>query len=130
MESTAWSAESREALAAVAASVAAPAVFSGSGQDHADPTGIDPTGVDQSGDVPSREAESGPLPADLLRDLADACLDGLGELARQEARSAALKVLLTADYAKATRTMASPALSPHERTVQEMARWSLSSPVS
>ena len=39
-----WSAESREALAAVAASVAALAVFTGAGEDDADPAGIIPSG--------------------------------------------------------------------------------------
>ena len=56
-----------------------------------------------------------------MRDLADACLDGLGELARLEARSAALKVRLTADYAEATRALASPAASLRDRTVREIA---------
>ncbi|MET3950254.1 hypothetical protein ABIB29_001086 [Arthrobacter sp. UYEF36] len=58
---------------------------------------------------------------DPLRDLADACLGGLGELARRDARSAALKVRFTADYAEATRALASPGASPHDRAVQEMA---------
>ena len=71
--STVWSAESREALAAVAASVAALAVFTGAGEDHADPASIV-----LSGDAdPLRGAGSGPLWADPLRDVADACLDGL-----------------------------------------------------
>ena len=131
MESTVWSAESREALAAVAAAVAELAAISGAGNDHAgqsglDPSGIDPSGVDPSGTDPSREAdslrdaESDPW-ADPLRDRADACLDGLGGAARLEAGFAALKVLLTADYAEATRAMASPAASAHDRTVREMA---------
>ena len=96
MESTVWSAESREALAAVAASVAALAAISGAGTDN----------VDQSGDAdPLRDAELDPW-ADPLRDRADACLDGLGELARLKARSAALEVRLTADYTEATRANA------------------------
>ena len=110
-----WSAESRESLAAVAASVAELAAISGAGADHADQSG-----TDRSGDVSSLEAESDPW-ADPLRDRADACLDGLGELARMEAGFAALKVRLTAEYAEATRAMASPTASLQEHTVQEMA---------
>ena len=79
MESTAWSVESREALAAVAASVAALAALTGPGPDLSDPSGIDP----------SRDAD--PRRDDPLRDLADACLDGLAEVARLEARTAAAK---------------------------------------
>ncbi|HSO92785.1 MAG TPA: hypothetical protein VLR70_16755, partial [Arthrobacter sp.] len=76
---TVWSAESRQAWEAVAASVAALAVFTGAGADQADAPGSDalrdaesgPPGVDPFRDVdPFREA-------DPLRDLADACLDGL-----------------------------------------------------
>ena len=126
-----WSAEGREALAAVAASVAALAALTSAPAGLAGPSGAGhagPARVDSSGDAgplleagPSREAGSGPLWADPLRDLADACLDGLGELARLEARSAALKVRLTADYAEATRALASPAASLRDRTVREMA---------
>ncbi|HSO89704.1 MAG TPA: HNH endonuclease, partial [Arthrobacter sp.] len=83
---TVWSAESRQAWEAVAASVAALAAFTGAGADSSDASGADP-----SGDV-----ESDPLWADPLRDLADACLDGLAGLARLDARSAALKVRLAA----------------------------------
>ncbi|HSL38221.1 MAG TPA: hypothetical protein VK883_15490, partial [Arthrobacter sp.] len=121
MESTVWSAESREALAAVVASVAALAAISGAGADHADQSG-----VDQSGAVPSRDADSlrdaelDPW-ADPLRDRADSCLDGLSGWAVLEACSAALKVRLTADYAEATRAMASPTASLRDNTVQEMA---------
>ena len=53
--------------------------------------------------------------------LADACLDGMAEMARLEARSAAVKVRLAAEYAKASRALAPPAASPQERTAQEMA---------
>lgn len=59
--------------------------------------------------------------ADPLRQLADHCLDGLTELARLDARSAALKVQLADTYVQATRAMASPALSPQERSAAEMA---------
>ena len=56
-----------------------------------------------------------------MRDLADACLDGLAGVARLEARTAALKVRLAADYVQAARALAPPAASPQERTFQEMA---------
>ncbi|WP_354173719.1 DUF222 domain-containing protein [Arthrobacter sp. UYEF36] len=105
-----WSIECREAVESAAASAAALGALTGSGEDHADSPDTDPLGV------------AGPLPgADPLRDLADACLDGLGELARRDARSAALKVRFTADYAEATRARAPLAASPHDRAVQEMA---------
>ena len=113
MKSTVWSAESREALAALAASVAALAALTGSGESLADPSGIDPSGC--------RCSDAGPLRgADPLRDLADACLDGLAGMARVEAGMAALKVLLAADYAQATRALAPPAASARDRSVQEM----------
>ena len=69
---------------------------------------------------PLRESECDPLWDDPLRVLADACLDGFTELARLEARSAALKVRLAADYAQATRALAPPTASAHDRSVQEM----------
>lgn len=59
--------------------------------------------------------------ADLLRDEADACLDGMAEVGRMEARLAALKVHFAAGYARAAAAMAAPAVSPQERTAQEMA---------
>ncbi|MBP1135988.1 hypothetical protein JOE31_002220 [Arthrobacter sp. PvP023] len=96
--STAWSGEMREAMAAVLASTAALSSIIETGMDRAGPPGTDP-----------------------LRDLADDCLDGLAELARLEARTAALKVRLAADYVEATRALASPAASLQDRTAQEMA---------
>ena len=75
----------------------------GAGLDHADPPCADDL-----------------LDADPLRDLADGCLDGLAEVARLEARTAALKVRLAADYARAARALASPAASPQDRTAGEM----------
>ncbi|MDQ0820907.1 hypothetical protein QFZ79_003280 [Arthrobacter sp. V4I6] len=101
---TAWSVESREALEAVAASAAVLAAGTGSGADRPDPPGV----------VSLHDA-------DPLRDLADDCLDALAEVARLEARTAALKVRLAAEYVQATRALASPAASPRECTVQEMA---------
>ena len=56
-----------------------------------------------------------------MRDLADGCLDGLAEVARLEARTAALKVQLAADYARAARFLVPPAASPQEQTAQELA---------
>jgi hypothetical protein len=58
---------------------------------------------------------------DPLRDQADAYLDGLAELAKVEARLAALKVQLVAGYANTEKAMTPPAASPQERTVREMA---------
>ena len=105
----AWSAESREALAAVAASAAALAAVTGNGADRPDSSSTAPSGADALRD------------ADPLRDLADGCLDGLAEVARLEARTAALKVQLAADYARAARFLVPPAASPQEHTAQEMA---------
>ncbi|WP_223987440.1 HNH endonuclease signature motif containing protein [Arthrobacter sp. NicSoilB8] len=63
-----------------------------------------------------------PLPcADPLRQLADGCLDGLAEVARLEARMAALKVHLAADHVRAAGLLAGPAGSPQEATAREMA---------
>ena len=56
-----------------------------------------------------------------MRDLADACLDGLAEVARLEARTAALKVRLAAEYVRAATALAPPAASPQEHTAWEMA---------
>src|SRR5688572_12649147 len=58
---------------------------------------------------------------DPLRDEADACLDGLAELAGMDARLSALKVHFAAGYAHAAAAMAAPASSPQERTAQVMA---------
>ena len=66
----------------------------------------------------SDEAPDGGNP---LRELADSCLDGLEELARLEARTAALKVRLAADFAAASGAMSSSTSSPQERTARTMA---------
>ncbi|MET4097620.1 hypothetical protein ABIB51_004576, partial [Arthrobacter sp. UYCu712] len=84
-------AESREALEAVAAASAVFAACAGSGRDLPDP----------SGPAPLRSA-------DPLRDLADDCLDGLADVARMEARFAALKVRLAAGYVGAARALRPP----------------------
>ena len=100
---TALSAESREAVAGLAAAAAALA-STGAGTD-----GLEPPGA-------------GPLrDTDPLRMLADGCLDALAGVARLEARTAALKVRLAADYAKAATALAPPAVSPRQHTGQEMA---------
>ena len=98
------SAESGAAVEAVAASVAALAALAGPAAGDADAPAADPVGD-----------------GDPLRRLADGCLDGLAEVARLEARTAALRVRLAADYAHATRLLAPPAPSPRDRAVQEMA---------
>jgi hypothetical protein len=58
--------------------------------------------------------------SDPLRELADRCLDGLTEVTRMEARTAALKVRLAETFAEATRALASPAASPQEQSAMEM----------
>jgi len=56
-----------------------------------------------------------------LRHQADACLDGLGAVARAEAQMAGLKVLLARGFEQATQAMAPPPASPQEHTAQVMA---------
>ncbi len=89
----AFSEETREALAAVAASVAALTAVLNDRGEHPDP----------------------------LRALADGCLDGLAEAARLEARAAALKVRLAAEYLQAAEALAPPAATPRDSTAREMA---------
>ena len=119
MESTDWSAEGREALAAVAALTAALDSFAGGGAGR--------TGLSVSDDAClSGSDQDGPSGAsrlwdDPLRDLADECLDGLAGMVRVEARFAALKVLVAAAYVRATDAMAAPAVALHEAKCQEMA---------
>ena len=97
-------------MEAVAASVAALTAFIGADADRSDPRGPDALQVADS-------SES----SDPLRRLADDCLDGLAEVARLEARTAALKAKLAADYVQAARALAPPAASPQERTAHELA---------
>jgi hypothetical protein len=87
-----------EMLEAMEASLARLAAFAGRGTGNAASTGADP-----------------------LRDEADACLDGMAEVGSMEARLAALKVHFAAGYARAAVAKAGPAVSPQERTAQEMA---------
>ncbi|SDP83942.1 hypothetical protein SAMN04487914_15412, partial [Arthrobacter sp. ok909] len=115
--------ESREAVEAVAASVAVLAGLLGSGADG--PDRFDPAAADRDAGA-QRDANrlrdtGGVCGGDPLRDLADALLDGLAGVARLEARTAALKVQLAADYARAARFLAPPAGSVRDRAGQEMA---------
>ncbi|WP_306905984.1 HNH endonuclease signature motif containing protein [Arthrobacter pascens] len=64
---------------------------------------------------------SGSAGTDPLRDQADACLDGLGAVARAEAQLAGLKVLLARGFEQATQAVAPPPASPQEHTAREMA---------
>ncbi|WP_104061156.1 HNH endonuclease signature motif containing protein [Arthrobacter sp. 4R501] len=64
---------------------------------------------------------SGSGGADPLRRVADGFLDGLAEISRLDAKSAALKVWLAAGYAAAAQALAAPATSPEDHTGQEMA---------
>ena len=59
--------------------------------------------------------------SDPLREQADACLDGLAEVGRLEARLAALKVHFADAYVAAARAVAEQASSPQERTAWQMA---------
>nr|MDQ5862129.1 13E12 repeat family protein [Actinomycetota bacterium] len=97
MESrAAWSLECRGAYEAAAASVSVLGrIGTGSNSDECDP--------------------------DPLRRRAEACLDGLAEVARTEAATAALKVRLAAEYTDAAQAMAAPTVAPRESSAQEMA---------
>ncbi|WP_348994658.1 DUF222 domain-containing protein [Pseudarthrobacter sp. AL07] len=59
--------------------------------------------------------------ADPLRRVADDFLDGLAEISRLDAKSAALKVWLAAGYSAAAEALAGPAESPQDHGGQEMA---------
>ncbi len=76
----------------------------GAGADHPDPGS------------PGALSEGDPL-----RTLADGCLDGLAEVARLEARTAALKVRLASEYVRATRALTPPAAFPPDHAAREMA---------
>ncbi|MET3350780.1 UNVERIFIED_ORG: hypothetical protein ABID57_002474 [Arthrobacter sp. UYEF1] len=69
-----------------------------------------------------REAaeSSGSWDADPLRRAADDFLDGLAEMSRLDAKSAALKVWLAAGYSAAAEALAGPAESPQDQTAQDM----------
>ena len=112
MESTDRRVEGMEALAAVAALTAALDSANGRGADRIGPS------ASCAGHI---EPGAGPLWDDPLRDLADACLDGLAEAARLEAGVAALKVRLAAEYVRAATALAPPAASAQDHTAREMA---------
>ncbi|MCP8999503.1 HNH endonuclease [Pseudarthrobacter sp. RMG13] len=59
--------------------------------------------------------------ADPMRRVADGFLDGLAEISRLDAKSAALKAWLAAGYSAAAEALAGPATSPEDNTGQEMA---------
>ena len=111
MDNTAaWSAECTEALAGVSASLAVLRAIIGAGADPAVQPATDL--------VLDTDLLHG---SDPLRDLADACLDGLAEVARWEAGAAALKVRLAAEYVRAATALAPPAASRQDHTAREMA---------
>ncbi|MGY3379773.1 hypothetical protein ACVWYS_001730 [Arthrobacter sp. TE12231] len=112
-------ADANAAAEAVAASVAVLAALLGSGAGGPDRS--DPAAADAQRDANDLRDADALRDADPLRDLADGLLDGLAEVARLEARTAALKVQLAADYARAARFLAPPAGSVRDRAVQEMA---------
>lgn len=58
--------------------------------------------------------------ADLLQHVADKCLQSMEEVTRMEARTAALKVRLAADYVEAARCIARPAVSGGDEAALEM----------
>ena len=78
------------------------------------------TALTGSADALAAGLDGGVGSADPLRKLADDCLHALAESARWEARMAALKARLIADYTRAAEALAPPARSPQECTAQEM----------
>ncbi|WP_445154266.1 DUF222 domain-containing protein [Arthrobacter sp. Hor0625] len=100
--SAAFSTETQEAAAAVADSAVALNALVGAA----------------SSGLPDGGYEPQPDGADPLRERAEACLDGFAELARLDARSAALRARITAEYLDATKALAAPELP---NTAQEMA---------
>ncbi|WP_258229006.1 HNH endonuclease signature motif containing protein [Arthrobacter sp. HMWF013] len=75
-------------------------------------------------DCPSA-APAGPMrvadaDADPMHEFSEACLEGLGVLARVEAATAAVKVRLVAAYAEAAAGMEGPPANAHEASAKEM----------
>ncbi|HSO16106.1 MAG TPA: DUF222 domain-containing protein [Arthrobacter sp.] len=60
--------------------------------------------------------------ADPLQELSEACLDGLGVLARVEAATAAAKVQLVAAYTEAAAVLEGPPASAYEASAREVSR--------
>lgn len=98
-----------QTMEAINASTSALADFVGRATGTAHPAG---------GPVPADRSVPGPDP---LQDQADAYLDGLAELAKAEARLAALKVQLVAGYTNVDKAMTPPAASPQDRFFRDMA---------
>ena len=114
-------AETLEAISASALSLAAALRrVADPGADGADPgsAGADP--LPGGADPRSDKAELPQDEADPLGDQADACLDGLADVARMEARLAAVKVHLAAGFAEADEAMTPPGASAQDRTVRQM----------
>lgn len=101
-----------ETLAAMAAAVAALSVHVCGGVCAGRGTGTESATAGTTVGAPG---------ADPIRDQADACLDGLAEVGRMEARLAALKVHFAAGYAAAGVAMTAPAVSPQQRIARQMA---------
>jgi hypothetical protein len=57
---------------------------------------------------------------DPMREFSEACLDGLGVLARVEAATAAVKVRMVSSYAEAAACMEGPPTNAYEASAQEM----------
>ena len=127
------SAETREAVAAFAASVvgfaaslrvapACPVAADGgplSGSNALRGAGS-PVSDGSGGDAGSGGEAGLVFDADPLREAAGGCLDALAELARLEPVFAALKVRFAAGYAGAAEALAPPVTSPRERTVHQL----------
>ncbi|SFT68867.1 HNH endonuclease signature motif containing protein [Arthrobacter sp. ov118] len=111
-------------MEAVFASAAALADLAGVGVDRSDPAGAGQPGAGQPGTDAFETGQPGTdslRDADPLRAFADACLDGLAELARLESGLAALKVRLSTDYVHAAGALVPCAASPQDRAAQQMA---------
>ncbi|KUM37823.1 endonuclease [Arthrobacter sp. EPSL27] len=117
------SAEVREAARALAASAMALAASMGADLSCLPAGGLPDGGLPAGGsEGGSPEGGSGPLEGgDPLRDLADASLDGLSGLARVEAQTAALKVLVTGEYLDTTKALAAPELPSSAQEMAEIA---------
>ena len=123
------SAETRAAVGALAASVTAFAASAGVGtvpeaepvsdsSPHAAPsheTASVPAAV-LSWDAGSGDGGAEVFVEDPLREVADACLDGLAEVPRLEAQMAAVKVRLTAEHLAAAEALTPPVSAAQQRS--------------
>ncbi|MDQ0756848.1 DUF222 domain-containing protein [Arthrobacter sp. B3I4] len=74
-----------------------------------------------AGSVPEASSDAGAVfVEDPLREAADACLDGLAEVARLEGQFAAVKARLTAEYLGVSEALMPPVSAPQLRTVHRM----------